>query len=142
MAGIDSIAARTLAGFDENCEVMATDASHPSDKPLFVGIDSVILSTERNNFEPKIPKASKANGVMCGRNGFFLAPNDFKVLKAGIVLYVADKGRGHPERLGVLEISDGRVRFRSFKGDQPTSEQLTNIQSRLNTFQNEFYSPK
>lgn len=136
MPGIDGLSARAVAGFAENCELMATDTSHPADKPLWIHIDSVIASTEGNaKFEPKLPSDAKAEAVMCGRDGYFLAPNDYKVLQSGFVLNIVDKGRGHLERMGALEISGGRFRFRGIKGDPMTKEQMSQIGARLDAFQ-------
>jgi len=136
MPGVDGLSARAVAGFAENCELMATDDSHPSDKPMSIHIDSVIASTEgKAKFEPKVPPGAKAEAIMCGRNGYFLAPNDYKVLLSGIVLYVVDKGWGHAERMGSLEISGGQFRFRGVKGDPMTKEQMNQIGARLDAFQ-------
>lgn len=136
MPGVDGMAARVLTGLDEKCELMVTDVTHPADKPLTVDIDSVISSTEgEKKFEPKIPKDAKAEAVMCGRNDFLLAPNDYKVLARGIVLYIVDRGKGHPERMGALEISGGEFRFREVKGAPLIEQQEKQINARLNAFQ-------
>lgn len=103
----------------------------------------MIETTETaKEFTPKISEGEAARAALCGRADFFLAPNDYKVLRAGLILYVADKGQGHSRRTGVLEINGGEFRFRQVEGDTATAEQQALIKIRLNAFQDTFKSNK
>jgi hypothetical protein len=73
--------------------------------------------------------------IACGRPVFRLAPNDYKVLFAGIPFMIVDNGPGHPKLSGTLYIKEGQFKFDTEKGEQPTPDQFADIQRRLGAFQ-------
>jgi len=91
------------------------------------------LVTERTagsaRFEPRLPPGS---GIACVRRSIVPAPNDWKLLAAGYPLSILVPGT--VERIGVLEVSQGQVRFRVLDG-QLTPDEAPLVLDRLSTFQ-------
>jgi hypothetical protein len=84
------------------------------------------------------PGLAPGSAIECGRSDFVPAENDWKVLAAGYPLFIVDANPG-ADRIGVLEISDGQVRYRAIHG-QFTPDEATRVQARLNAFQLHFQS--
>jgi len=137
MPGTDGASARYLAAFNENCQLMVNKVGDADKKNTFVTIKSVIDATEGDaKFSPEVPEGDVAVAVICGRTDLVPAPNDYKVVLGGLPLFIDDRGLGHSERMGTLEISGGQFRFRTMKGDMMTAEQQARIGARLDEFQN------
>ena len=113
----DGFAARALMGEDEICLNIVKANGDVTAKYTTEDASAVIVDTEHGD---KLPARTSAKGsvvaIECGRNDIVPAPNDYKVLLAGYVLYIVDRGVGHPNRSGVLEISGGQVRYRLEQG--------------------------
>src|ERR1051326_3702319 len=136
MPGIDGAAARHLTAFEENCIALVSDANHPEQEHKTVSIKSVIEATENaGKYVPDIPAGDRATVIACGRDDFELAPNDYKVLFAGIPFMIIDRGAGHPKNSGTLYTKDGQYRFEWEKESQPTEEQKARIGARLDEVQ-------
>lgn len=136
LPGIDGAAARHLAAFEENCIALVSDANHPEQEHKTVSVKSVIEATENaDKYVPDIPVGDRATIIACGRDDFELAPNDYKVLFAGIPFMIVDRGAGHPKNSGTLYMKDGQYRFEWEKDSQPTEEQKARIGERLDAFQ-------
>ena len=88
---------------------------------------------------PELPPGTGA--IMCPRSSIVPAPNDWKVLQAGYPLFITET-RAPPEsrRAGVLEMSQGQVRFRFVRGELADGEEAR-IQARLNQLQEAGYQP-
>ena len=82
---------------------------------------------------PELPPGTSA--ILCPRSTIIPAPNDWKVLQSGYPLYIAES-RGTPEsrRTGVLEVSQGQVRYRLVRGDFLEGEE-DRLRARLNQLQ-------
>ena len=82
---------------------------------------------------PDLPAGTSA--IMCPRSSIVPAPNDWKVLEAGYPLFITEN-RAPPEsrRVGVLEVSQGQVRFRFVRGELADGEEAR-IQARVNQLQ-------
>ena len=76
-----------------------------------------------------------AASIMCSRNSIIPAANDDEVIWLGMPLHIAEMGS--PGRLAVLEISEGRYRFRMLAGRLRDGEQPA-IDARLAEFQARF----
>jgi len=138
-AGTDGFAARALAGSEEKCFALVTASHDPTDKPITIPIASVIASTENHSkFEPDLPADDKASAITCVREDILPAPNDYKVLLAGLPLYIADKGSGHPERMGALEVSGGQLRFRTIQGPTLGPDLAERVGKRIDALQVSF----
>ncbi|HEX8654213.1 MAG TPA: hypothetical protein VF693_03190 [Allosphingosinicella sp.] len=73
--------------------------------------------------------------LLCPRSSLIPAPNDWKVPAAGHPLYLRETARDTDEpRLGVLEISQGRFRYRLISGELSEAER-TELEARLNQLQ-------
>lgn len=84
-------------------------------------------------FEPAIPRGMV--GVSCGRTSVIPAAWDDQVLALGLPLFIAETGtRG---RVGVLEIDNGRYRFRMIRG-QAQAEEQAQIDARIQSYQARF----
>jgi hypothetical protein len=81
-------------------------------------------------FAPEIPEGTSA--IMCGRSHIMPAAHDDEVIYLGLPLFIAETGSGR--RLGVLEIDQGRYRFRMIEGRLSPEEQ-TAVDGRLDEFQ-------
>lgn len=84
-------------------------------------------------FQPALPDG--ISSILCGRNSIVPAPNDDEVLWLGLPLYIAEFG--HPGRLGVLEIDNGRYRYRLLEGTPREGEQAR-LDQRIAEFQARF----
>ena len=84
-------------------------------------------------FAPEIPQGTSA--MMCARTNVLPAMNDDKVLALGLPLFIAETGT--PGRLGVLEIDEGRYRFRMLEGELASDESQA-LERRLAEFQRRF----
>jgi hypothetical protein len=138
MPGFEGFAARIGAGFAERCRIIALiDGEDP---PKFTTADapSMILATEGTKPFSRIelPRGYTARSVVCARLDIVPAPNDYKIVVAGYPLYIADTGVGHPQRLGVLELSGGQFRFRITDGPALTEDLIARVTKRLDGFQN------
>ena len=82
---------------------------------------------------PELPPRTSA--IMCPRSSIVPAPNDWEVLEAGFPLYITES-RAPPEtrRVGVLEASQGQVRYRFVRGSMAEGEEAA-IRTRLNQLQ-------
>ena len=84
-------------------------------------------------FAPEIPRGTSA--VICARTSIVPAANDDEVLWLGLPLFITEPGGGG--RYGVLEVDDGRYRFRLIHGELTADEQplvdqrMAEFQSRL-----------
>lgn len=84
-------------------------------------------------FRPAIPQGMA--GISCGRTSVIPAAWDDQVLALGLPLFIAETGtRG---RVGVLEIDNGRYRFRLIRGEMQAGEQAE-VDSRVQTYQARF----
>ena len=85
------------------------------------------------HFEPAIPRGMA--GISCGRTSVIPAAWDDQVLALGLPLFIAETGtRG---RVGVLEIDNGRYRFRMIRGETQPEEQAQ-IDARIQAYQARF----
>ena len=84
-------------------------------------------------FEPAIPQGMA--GISCGRTSVIPAAWDDQVLMLGLPLFIAETGS--PGRVGVLEVDNGRYRFRLIRGELRASEQAE-IDARIQAYQTRF----
>jgi hypothetical protein len=80
-------------------------------------------------FAPDLPSGTQA--IVCIRSSIIPAAHDDKVLALGVPLIIAETNR--PHRLGVLEINEGRYRYRLMEGTLPAADQAA-VQARLQEF--------
>ncbi len=136
-AGIDGSAARFFAGFDEKCSVISSKADEtPKRFYLSKGFTTVIQLTERSDKYSIVgDQGFHPESLVCGRKDIVPSPNDYKVLTAGLTLNISDLGVGHADRMGKLELINGKVRFSIIKGDSLTDELTTRVNARLESLQ-------
>jgi hypothetical protein len=84
-------------------------------------------------FAPVIPQGITA--ISCGRTSIIPAAWDDRVIHLGLPLFIAEMGSLN--RLGVLEIDNGRYRFRFLHGEARPEEQAQ-IDERIRAFQARF----
>lgn len=85
------------------------------------------------DFRPTLPHGIAS--IMCGRNSIIPAAHDDEVIWLGLPLYIAEMGT--PGRLGVLEIDNGRYRYRMLEGRARPEEQAR-LDQRVQEFQARF----
>ena len=85
------------------------------------------------NFAPAIPRGIAA--ISCGRTSVIPAAWDDRVITLGLPLFIAEVGTAG--RLGVLEIDNGRYRFRFLRG-QARPEEQAQIDERIQLYQSRF----
>lgn len=85
------------------------------------------------HFAPAIPQGTAA--ISCGRTSIIPAAWDDRVIHLGLPLFIAEVGSLN--RLGVLEIDNGRYRFRFLHGRAQPGEQAQ-IDERLQLYQSRF----
>lgn len=84
-------------------------------------------------FEPVIPQGIV--GINCGRTSVIPAAWDDQVLALGLPLFISESAS--PGRVGLLEIDNGRYRFRFTRGTAQPEEQAQ-IDERIQTYQARF----
>jgi hypothetical protein len=135
-AGFDGVAARMTAAQSEDCKMIVIKPGDKGTKPEIAGPTKVLIATEqKGKFDFTPPPGVKVAAIMCGRDNLLPAPNDYKVLAAGYTLTIVDNGTGHVQRMGTLELNDGRFQFRLFDGGHMTADEQTRVQARMNQFQ-------
>lgn len=80
-----------------------------------------------------------AAGILCARSNIMPAAHDDEVIVLGVPLFIAETGS--PGRLGVLEIDQGRYRFRMLEGRLSADEQAA-MDGRLDEFQRRLAPPR
>jgi hypothetical protein len=90
-------------------------------------------TAEGQRFAPDVPQGMA--GISCGRTSVIPAAWDDQVLALGLPLFIAETGtRG---RVGVLEIDNGRYRFRLIRGEMQADEQAE-VDTRVQAYQARF----
>ncbi len=84
-------------------------------------------------FAPAIPRG--VVGINCGRTSIIPAAWDDQVLALGLPLFISEATT--PGRVGILEIDNGRYRFRLTRGTAEPEEQAQ-IEERVQTYQARF----
>jgi hypothetical protein len=133
---LDGASARFLAGLDEQCTVIATKLNE-NPRRFYLGARDlrVILPTEnQQKFAVQVERGMLGVGLVCIRLDIVPAPNDYKVIEAGLGLSIGDKGDGHPDRLGKLDRVDGKFSFKIVEGEPLTDELAARVQKRLEAF--------
>jgi len=82
-------------------------------------------------FAPAIPQG--VVGINCGRSSVIPAAWDDQVLSLGVPLFLGDPAG----RFGVLEVDNGRYRFRLIRGEVQAGEQAE-IDARVQSYQTRF----
>jgi hypothetical protein len=135
MPGVDGFAARALLGLTETCFTIGETADK---KYRNAPTGGVIAATEHDpTFAvPAIASGDKPVSLMCSRADIIPTPNDYKVLAAGLTLFIHDNGVGHPPRTLVLEMVNGQLRIRMLDGGDLNDPALqARLQARLNQMQ-------
>ena len=90
-------------------------------------------TADGQRFAPAVPQGMA--GISCGRTSVIPAAWDDQVLALGLPLFIAETGtRG---RVGVLEIDNGRYRFRLIRGEMQPDEQAQ-VDERIQSYQTRF----
>jgi hypothetical protein len=84
-------------------------------------------------FDPRLPQG--VVGINCGRTSIIPAAWDDQVLALGVPLFISEAAT--PGRVGILEIDNGRYRFRLTRGQMQPEEQAQ-VDERIQTFQSRF----
>ena len=84
-------------------------------------------------FAPSLPQGIV--GINCGRTSIIPAAWDDQVLALGVPLFISEAAT--PGRVGILEIDNGRYRFRLTRGQMQPEEQAQ-VDERIQTFQSRF----
>jgi hypothetical protein len=134
---LDGFTARSFAGQQEQCGSILSKLNE--EPPRFYnskGLDSkVILQTEGDEpFSLSAPEGFKVVSALCVRNDIVPALNDYKVLLAGYNLYIIDKGVGHPDATGKLELINGAANFTLIDGESSSPEIEARVNARLKWF--------
>ena len=72
--------------------------------------------------------------VICSRLDIVPAPNDYKIVDAGLKLYIQDAGQGHADRIGILDRLGDEYVFVIFQGEQPDAALQQRIDDRIRSF--------
>jgi hypothetical protein len=97
------------------------------------GLHVLAQTADGRNFQPVIPQGIAA--ISCGRTSVIPAAWDDRVIELGLPLFIAEAGS--LGRLGVLEIDNGRYRFRFLRGEVQPGEQAM-IDERIQLYQSRF----
>jgi hypothetical protein len=113
---------------EDRCDVQAR-AGHDLQTVEMRDLHVLTQTASAAQFAPALPSGAQA--IVCVRNSIIPAAHDDKVLALGIPLIIAETTR--PHRMGVLEINDGRYRYRLMEGTLPAADQAA-VQARLEEY--------
>lgn len=134
----DGFTARAIAGQNEECKLILKHDENGTPKYTIGDETKVVDATEGDKkFAPKAPSGNEVSAVTCQREDIVPAPNDYKVLLAGYVLYISDIGRGHPKRMITLEVRGGQLDI-EFKDGALTPDVTARMQKRIDALQTAF----
>lgn len=119
----------------EKCGVLFRNASGTLENKV---LPSLHLITLDDGATFSLPKDAPANveTLMCGRESITPHANDYKALIAGYPLNIVVD-----DRVGVLEVSSGQLRFRMIRGKM-TEAETRSVQEFLNDSQKFFDAPE
>jgi hypothetical protein len=131
--GAGAATARTSELQEIRCDMMDMERGRLR---TFEALDlRVLRDTARDGrFMPTLPAGVVS--IMCSRNSIVPAANDDEVLWLGMPFHIAQMGS--PGRLAVLELNEGRYRYRMLEGRAPDAEEQAAIDARLAEFQSRF----
>ena len=118
------------------CDLMATTREGRMSTVEAPNLHVLQQTALAGRFRPEIPEGTA--GIMCGRSNILPAAHDDEVILLGVPLFIAETGSNG--RLGVLEIDQGRYRFRMLEGRLSVDEQAA-MDSRLDEFQRRLTPP-
>ena len=113
--------------YEERCDVQARSGREL--QTVEMRDLHVLALTAADRFAPDLPSGTQA--IVCLRGDITPAAYDDKVVALGVPLIISELNR--PHRMGVLEISEGRYRFRMMQGTLPAEDQAT-VQARLQEY--------
>ena len=113
---------------EERCDVQARGANQIETVEM-PNLHVLEQTGRTDRFAPALPSGAQA--IVCLRTGIMPQPHDDEVIALGVPLILAEIGGQH--RLGVLEASDGRYRYRMMEG-RLTPEDERAIQARLDEY--------
>lgn len=112
------------------CDLMETTREGRMSTVEAIDLHVLAQTSAAGRFSTNIPEGTA--GIMCGRSSILPAAHDDEVIYLGVPLFIAETGS--PGRLGVLEIDQGRFRFRMLEGRLSAEEQAA-MDGRLDEFQ-------
>jgi hypothetical protein len=112
------------------CDLMETTREGRMSTVEAMDLHVLQQTSAAGRFSTNIPEGTA--GIMCGRSSILPAAHDDEVIYLGVPLFIAETGS--PGRLGVLEIDQGRFRFRMLEGRLSAEEQAA-MDGRLDEFQ-------
>lgn len=112
------------------CDLMETTREGRMSTIEAMDLHVLQQTSAAGRFSTNIPEGTA--GIMCGRSSILPAAHDDEVIYLGVPLFIAETGT--PGRLGVLEIDQGRFRFRMLEGRLNAEEQAA-MDGRLDEFQ-------
>jgi hypothetical protein len=136
LAALSGVAlASTAAAADRplrelRCDLMETTREGRMSTIEAPDLHVLAQTSAAGRFSTDIPEGTA--GIMCGRSSILPAAHDDEVIYLGVPLFIAETGT--PGRLGVLEIDQGRYRFRMLEG-RLSAEEQTAMDGRLDEFQ-------
>ena len=113
---------------EERCDVQARGA-HEIETVAMPDLHVLEQTGRADRFAPALPSGAQA--IVCLRTNIMPQPHDDEVIALGVPLILAEIGGQH--RLGVLEASDGRYRYRMMEG-RLAPEDERSIQARLEEY--------
>lgn len=131
--GAGAAAARTSELQEARCDMMDMDRGRLR---TLEALDLRVLrdTARAGPFAPNLPTG--VISIMCSRNSIVPGANDDEVLWLGMPFHIAQMGS--PGRLAVLELNEGRYRYRMLEGRAPDAGEQAAIDARLAEFQSRF----
>jgi hypothetical protein len=125
-----SVAAGAGAGAlrEDRCDVQVR-SGHALETIAMPGLHILDRTAGPEPFALALPAGAQA--VVCYRDDIVPAASDDKVLALGVPLVIGEMVRAR--RVGILEIADGRYRFRMLAGRLGAAEQAA-VQARLEAY--------
>lgn len=123
-----SVAAGAGGLREDRCDLQVR-SGHALETIAMPGLHILAGTAGPEPFALALPAGAQA--VVCYRDDIVPAASDDKVLALGVPLVIGETVRAH--RVGILEIADGRYRFRMLAGRLGAAEQ-TAVQTRLEAY--------
>jgi hypothetical protein len=109
---------------EEKCAVLAKGADGEMAIVLLASLRVKKLTAGAGPFVLPSDAPANVEAIQCGRQSLVPAPNDYKVLLAGLPFFIVDP----QEREAVMELSEGRLQYSTVSGEF-TDDEIVGIQA-------------
>lgn len=114
------------------CSYVTAPDGQPGDVVNDANLKVLVQTAAPGQYRSGLPAGVE---IACVRSSIVPAPNDWEVIMDGHPFYIVEQlPSGGYDRIGVIEFTDGRFRYRLVRG-QLNAEEARRVDRRVNEFQ-------